>query len=1173
THPQIKQARLKPGRSTTESRIESPANKEQNDKILTKMETESIETESNNDYAAVDATDTANSPSTISMDSAKGSSLVNETPWMSFSTGDLYWGQIYTYCYWPCMVCPDPNGKTITTEERTGDHHILVHVRFFADNGRRNWVKRENLLPYVGVESYQERIEEVREKYGVKSTKYRQHVPSKAKEKIWYEAVNEANIVADVPYSERLEKFYEIFEKSQAFHKLEKQRRKSMYITINSATLSDMESSYGSNDNINFFTIPKLKRERSNSPYSPAYSPIKSVLAKKRKLSSEELDENPTTSNNAASNTSNDQNSNNENNTELNSSQTTAANSLSGMEIFCGLEFRKFYAIMKDFVMEQNHNEKLEKSLVVAVRNIWALKQLSRHQMECELRESLNGTTSVWRFGQIERIGETFIVSFEIMVRRSLATQQTPESTPERSLTPKPVMAEKLKKPIINRPILEVIDDIFRLDRRYLFKGMSREPVCKYCFKPGGNLKRCAKNCTYWLHADCLYKDFTQNGKRKVKRKTHLKNIHKNNSNKNNSNNNNNNNETLTLNSTTNSISVTNLTEIDNLPHVTGDNEQETTVVEVICKECANNEPAKCMVCNSVESKKDDDPLHFIRPVVNIGHKQITISKNHIESFRCPSHVCHTCVSDDPKGKFQHISNAKLTKCVKCPATFHTDSTCIPAGSQIITAAHIICPRHMNSNQDLTANVNWCFICVGGGQLVCCETCPTAVHAHCLKIPIAAHEGYICEECESGRMPLYGEMVWAKFTTFRWWPAIILPPTEIPTNIARKSHNPSDFVVRFFGTHDHGWISRRRVYLYLEGDSSGNRQDLDLNYNRGIEEAKQIHEIIKLKKLQQHKANESKEKLHPQPYVRIKANRAVPPVRLHVDIESVSKCECDPREENPCGPDTNCLNRVLYHECNPKVCPAGERCQNQMFESRISPRLDVMYTKERGFGLVCREPIKAGSFIIEYVGEVINDDEFQARLQQKSRDRDENFYFLSVEKDYIIDAGPKGNLARFMNHSCEPNCETQKWSVNSLNRVGLFAIKDIPENTELTFNYHWDDLLGNEKETCYCGAKKCAGQIGAKVKNLESIKESPTNVASKRKTKAKRLLNGTRKNKDKLGNKLKLNIKQRGKKAAMASTSVAAELKTNDDEAPSTSTTPNVKKENHVTVEDRHLDS
>ena len=44
----------------------------------------------------------------------------------------------------------------------------------------------------------------------------------------------------------------------------------------------------------------------------------------------------------------------------------------------------------------------------------------------------------------------------------------------------------------------------------------------------------------------------------------------------------------------------------------------------------------------------------------------------------------------------------------------------------------------------------------------------------------------------------------------------------------------------------------------------------------------------------------------------------------------------------------------------------------------------------------------------------------------------------------IIDAGPKGNWSRFMNHSCQPNCETQKWNVNGDIRVGLFAICDIP---------------------------------------------------------------------------------------------------------------------------------
>lgn len=47
-------------------------------------------------------------------------------------------------------------------------------------------------------------------------------------------------------------------------------------------------------------------------------------------------------------------------------------------------------------------------------------------------------------------------------------------------------------------------------------------------------------------------------------------------------------------------------------------------------------------------------------------------------------------------------------------------------------------------------------------------------------------------------------------------------------------------------------------------------------------------------------------------------------------------------------------------------------------------------------------------------------------------------------KDRIIDAGPKGNEARFMNHSCQPNCETQKWTVNGDTRVGLFALTEIP---------------------------------------------------------------------------------------------------------------------------------
>lgn len=100
-------------------------------------------------------------------------------------------------------------------------------------------------------------------------------------------------------------------------------------------------------------------------------------------------------------------------------------------------------------------------------------------------------------------------------------------------------------------------------------------------------------------------------------------------------------------------------------------------------------------------------------------------------------------------------------------------------------------------------------------------------------------------------------------------------------------------------------------------------------------------------------------------------------------------------------------------------------------------------TKERGWGLKALQDIKKGQFVIEYVGELIDEEECEKRLKNKHETSENNFYFLTIDKERIIDAGPKGNLARFMNHSCHPNCETQKWMVNGATRVGLFALCDI----------------------------------------------------------------------------------------------------------------------------------
>ena len=101
---------------------------------------------------------------------------------------------------------------------------------------------------------------------------------------------------------------------------------------------------------------------------------------------------------------------------------------------------------------------------------------------------------------------------------------------------------------------------------------------------------------------------------------------------------------------------------------------------------------------------------------------------------------------------------------------------------------------------------------------------------------------------------------------------------------------------------------------------------------------------------------------------------------------------------------------------------------------------------------------KKGQFVIEYVGELISDETCRERVRKGINDGVINYYMLTIDKDCIIDAGPMGNLSRFMNHSCDPNCETQKWTVNGEVRVGLFAKRDIKEGEELVFDYQLDCL-------------------------------------------------------------------------------------------------------------------
>lgn len=156
------------------------------------------------------------------------------------------------------------------------------------------------------------------------------------------------------------------------------------------------------------------------------------------------------------------------------------------------------------------------------------------------------------------------------------------------------------------------------------------------------------------------------------------------------------------------------------------------------------------------------------------------------------------------------------------------------------------------------------------------------------------------------------------------------------------------------------------------------------------------------------------------------------------------------RGEMDCG--ESCFNRMLLIECSPK-CAVGNRCTNQRFQKHENSSCNIFKTEKKGYGLIATSDIPAGAFIMEYVGEVLNSEQFEKRANYYSKQINSGHYFMTLSSDYTIDATRKGNLARFINHSCDPNAETQKWTVNGEIRIGLFSKCPIMVDEEITFDY------------------------------------------------------------------------------------------------------------------------
>ncbi|CAG8539902.1 12256_t:CDS:2 [Cetraspora pellucida] len=214
-------------------------------------------------------------------------------------------------------------------------------------------------------------------------------------------------------------------------------------------------------------------------------------------------------------------------------------------------------------------------------------------------------------------------------------------------------------------------------------------------------------------------------------------------------------------------------------------------------------------------------------------------------------------------------------------------------------------------------------------------------------------------------------------------------------------------------------------------------------------------------------------------FKKIKTNIFVDRKRKQDDDPIV--CNCKPCGEGEIGCTEECFNRVMFYECSPKHCPCGEQCSNQRFQRKESvKKVQVFKTKNRGFGLRTLVKIKKDKLILEYRGEVISKCTARKRMETKYLHR-KSVYFLEYDKGEVVDGAMCGTLARFINHSCAPNCHIEKWRApNGEHFIGVFASYDIAPGAELTYDYNFSTFGGAQEQECFCGSPNCRGLIGGK---------------------------------------------------------------------------------------------
>ncbi len=142
-----------------------------------------------------------------------------------------------------------------------------------------------------------------------------------------------------------------------------------------------------------------------------------------------------------------------------------------------------------------------------------------------------------------------------------------------------------------------------------------------------------------------------------------------------------------------------------------------------------------------------------------------------------------------------------------------------------------------------------------------------------------------------------------------------------------------------------------------------------------------------------------------------------------------------------------------------------------------TPYFRVRTSRIHGRGAFATRRIRKGTRIIEYQGERITNEEAERRYPENGA-RHEHTVLFALNDRFCLDAGRHGNSARYINHSCYPNCET----IREGDRIFIYAIRNIQPGVELSYDYYLTGPRPRSRDEwsrylCFCGSPNCRGTM------------------------------------------------------------------------------------------------